>query len=287
MPPGGLQPGPRLRSTDRRCRGERAAGAGEHRRTDRTARRSVGRTNNRVALRPDRVARLGSSPAGRRGLIQAWHGRQEARRVRVLGSSQDGRGRTDFDDPAGVDDRCAVREARHDAEVVGDEQDREAGGRPKVPQQFQDAGLHRHVQRGGGLVRDEQRRVATQGHRDHHPLAHPTAELVGILVDSPAGICDAHPREELHGPGSCGCPIEALVCLDRLRHLGPDRQDRVEAREGILEHDRDTRAADLAELAGWHAQQVGSLEPHRSLDVPTTLAKQAHDRQRGQGLARP
>jgi len=39
--------------------------------------------------------------------------------------------------------------------------------------------LHRHVQRRGGFVRDEDLRLGRQRDRDHHPLAHAAAQLVG------------------------------------------------------------------------------------------------------------
>ena len=66
-------------------------------------------------------------------------------------------------------------------QVVGDEDD----GQPELAaqrlQQLQDLRLDHHVEGGGRLVADDQARPAGEGHRDHHPLAHAAAELVGIL----------------------------------------------------------------------------------------------------------
>ncbi len=68
------------------------------------------------------------------------------------------------------------------AQVVGDEQQRHAPVADQRPQQLQDLRLDRDVERGRRLVRDEQRRLAGERHRDHHALAHAARQLVGILL---------------------------------------------------------------------------------------------------------
>ena len=52
--------------------------------------------------------------------------------------------------------------------------------------QLQDLRLDGDVERGGGLVGDQEPRVAGQRHRDHHALAHAARELVRIVVRSAA-----------------------------------------------------------------------------------------------------
>ena len=73
----------------------------------------------------------------------------------------------------------AVADLRDDAEVMRDEQH----GHPEVAlqlaEQLEDLGLDRDVERGGGLVGDQQLRLVRQRHRDHRPLAHATRERVG------------------------------------------------------------------------------------------------------------
>ena len=66
--------------------------------------------------------------------------------------------RTGLDDPAGVEDGDAVGDRREDAEVVRDEDDREAGLAPESVEQADDPGLDRDVERGRRLVGDEQPR---------------------------------------------------------------------------------------------------------------------------------
>ncbi len=76
----------------------------------------------------------------------------------------------------------AVADLRDDAEVMRDEQH----GHPEVAlqlaEQLEDLGLDRDVERGGGLVGDQQLRLVRQRHRDHRPLAHATRERVRVVA---------------------------------------------------------------------------------------------------------
>ena len=76
--------------------------------------------------------------------------------------------------------------------------------------------LDGHVERGRGLVRDEQPRLERERHRDHHPLAHAAAHLVGVGPSrrSPSAmptICSssaarAQRRAPCPGPGARASP---------------------------------------------------------------------------------
>jgi hypothetical protein len=67
----------------------------------------------------------------------------------------------------------------HHAEVVRDEQHRRAvlGCSSRMSE---DLGLRGHVQRGGGLVADQQRGLQDERHGDHDALALPARELVRV-----------------------------------------------------------------------------------------------------------
>ena len=54
----------------------------------------------------------------------------------------------------------------------------------ELDEQLHDLRLRRDVQRGGGLVGDQQLRIPGQRDRDHHPLAHAAGELVRVLVET-------------------------------------------------------------------------------------------------------
>lgn len=224
------------------------------------------------------------------------HRAQQPRRVRMLRrvvEVERGRGlhdlaRVHHDDPVGqLDDQ---------PEVVGDEQDAAARLVAEPGQQRDDLRLDGHVERGGGLVRDEQLRLAGQRHRDHGPLPHPARELVRVVLDAAARVRDPDEIEHLGGPGERGAPRAALVPPVHLGDLVADGERRVQARHRLLEDHRDLVAADVAQLLRRHVDQVPALVQHpsgrgarvrvrqqpqhreaRDALARTRLADQAHD----------
>ena len=91
-------------------------------------------------------------------------------------------GRTPLDDQPGLHYRNLVGHLCHHPEVVGDEHERHPELLAQAPQQREDLRLHRHVERGGGLVGDQQLRLVGERHSDHHALAHPPGELVRVGI---------------------------------------------------------------------------------------------------------
>ena len=75
--------------------------------------------------------------------------------------------------PARVHDEDLVRDARDNAQVVRDEDDRHAKLRLESLHQLDDLRLNGDVERRCRLVRDEQLGVEGKSHRDHRPLTHP------------------------------------------------------------------------------------------------------------------
>ena len=102
-----------------------------------------------------------------------------------------------LDHAARVHHRHPVRELRHDAEIVGDQEQGHVDLPTQLREQAQDLGLHRDVERGGDLIRDHEVRTACQRHRDHHPLLHASGEHERVLVDDPVRVRDAHQPQVL------------------------------------------------------------------------------------------
>ncbi len=101
-------------------------------------------------------------------------------------------------------------------------------------QQFDDLRLIGHVERRRRLVGDEQARVAAQGHGDHHPLAHPTRELVRVGRRAAARDrgCARSRAARRRGPAPrSGSPSRGG---DRLDQLVPDGEGRIEAGQRVL-----------------------------------------------------
>ena len=104
-----------------------------------------------------------------------------------------------LDHPAGIDDRDAVGMAGDDAEIMGDQHQAEAEPLLQRAQHVQDLRLHRHVERRGRLVGDQQIGIVGDGHGDHRALAHAAGEFVRILAGPALGLRDRHQLEQFDG----------------------------------------------------------------------------------------
>ncbi len=117
----------------------------------------------------------------------------------MSGLAQDVDAGTLLDDPTRVHHGHAIGELVHDAEIVGDEQDRHAELLLQVAQQLEDLRLDRDIQCGGGLVGDQQTRPGGERHGDHHALLEAAGELMRIGVQARVGIGNPHALEEIEG----------------------------------------------------------------------------------------
>ena len=81
-------------------------------------------------------------------------------------------GRRLFDDLAGVHDANAVGNVGVHAHVVGHQDDRVLQFALNVPEKLHHAALDDDVERGGGLVADDDAGLEHRGQRDRHPLSH-------------------------------------------------------------------------------------------------------------------
>ena len=150
-----------------------------------------------------------------------------------------------LDDLAGVHDHHPVGQLGHHAQVVGDEHHRHAPVPVERPQQIEDLRLDRHIQGCGGFVGDQHFGFQRQRHREHHPLAHATGELVRVIPNAPLRIGDTHHAEQFRGAVDRRGLGHLPVCPDRFGDLIAHPVHRVQRRHRILEHHRDPCAADL------------------------------------------
>ena len=103
---------------------------------------------------------------------QPWDGIHEADRVGVTRIAKEARRRSHFDYPAHVHDVDPLAEMSDYRQIMSDEQDGQPKLIAKVPQDVQDARLHRDIERRHWLVSDEQIRLESQcpGDRNTLPL---------------------------------------------------------------------------------------------------------------------
>ena len=191
-----------------------------------------------------------------------------------------------LDDLAGVHHGHLVDHLRHDAEVVGDQEDRHPELLAEVLHQLEDLGLHGDVERRRGLVGDQELGVAAQRHPDHHALAHAAGHLVRVVPHPLLGGGDPDEPHHLERAGLRLLVADVLVEPHRLGDLLADREDRVQRGHRLLEDHRDVVAADLRHRVLVERREVLAVEDdvRAGLDAAGRV-DELHDRERGDGLA--
>ena len=190
------------------------------------------------SLRRSRAAAGGARLAADALLLGVGHRHRgdQALRVGVVRAAQDLVAGAGLHELAVVHHRDAVGEDVDDREVVADEQARELQLLLQLLQQLEEARLHRHVQRRGRLVGDEQlaARAPARGRCRRADAGRPTARAgsgCGTTVGSSTWL------EQL---------LDALVEVlalrlareqDRLADRLADRHAGVQRRSRVLEHD--------------------------------------------------
>ena len=109
-------------------------------------------------------------------------------------------GRALLGDACGIHDDDAVGIARDHAEIVGDDDERDVEFARQILHQFENLRLDGDVERGGGLVGDDELGIARESDRDHHALAHAAGELMRVLIEPALRVGDADERQEFDRP---------------------------------------------------------------------------------------
>src|SRR5690606_34883322 len=126
-------------------------------------------------------------------------------------------------------------------------------------EELEHARLHRDVERARRLVGDEEPGLERDRPRETRTLALATAQLVREPVAE--ALRQLHRFEELVDPGPGGGRVSGLAVDDeRFRHALGDREERVEARRRVLEHEADV-VAERTEVALVHPSHL--LAEHR------------------------
>ena len=136
-------------------------------------------------------------------------------------------------DPADVHHRDALADVLDDAQVVGDEEQSQPELVLKLEEEVQDLRLDRHVERGDGLVRDDQAGIEGKRARDADALALAAGERVRIAphVFRP----QAHEAKQLDDAVGPFLGVADAVDEQGLADDVEQRHARVQRRERILE----------------------------------------------------
>ena len=136
----------------------------------------------------------------------------------------------------------------------------------------------------GGLVGDQQRRLAGERHGDHRPLPHSAGKLVRVGGGALLWRVDADGFEQADGGALRLPPAFAAMNDHGFRDLAAHRHDRVERRHRLLEHHCDTVAAQLAPSRLALPDQLAVAKRDGPAD-PARRRHQAHQRERGHRFA--
>ena len=168
---------------------------------------------------------------------------------------------------------------------MGDHDDGHAQFRLQRLHQLQDLGLNGHVQRGGGLVSDQDIRLTGQCHGDHDALAHAAGKLVWVLLHALFRLVDVDQPQHLHSP-VIGLLLVALgVEQNRLHQLVADGIGGIQGGHGILKNDADPVAADVLHDFLTRAYQFLTVQFDGAPHDLAGGSKDLHDGVGGDGFA--
>ena len=256
--------------------------------------RSGGVPGVRTSVRRPDIAGNGGKPLAPGRAVRA-HALQQAACVRVVRLVENLIQRAALHNLSGVHDVHALAQLGNHAQVVRDHDDGGVLLVGDVPQQIQNLRLHRHVQRGGRLVGDDEPRPARQRAGDDDSLAHAAGKLERILAEAFLRARDAHLLHEGNGSVLRFLAAALFVAQDALGELCAHAQHRVQERHRVLENHADPVAADALHLffirlgvpGKGRGQGADVLAVKEDLAGGNTAVggKQAHDGQHADALA--
>jgi hypothetical protein len=230
----------------------------------------------------------GSSSRGRQGGVSGAacrDGGHQLAGVRVAGALEHLRRCALLDDDAVGHDEHPVGDAQHHRQVVADQQHPGAVV-AQLPQQPEHARLDRLVECGGGLVGDDQARLAGDPRGDEGALPLPAGELPGPLAGPQLGVRQAHALEELDGARAARGGVEPGVQGERVADLAADRPQGVQRDQRVLRDQADGAAAQPAQAPPGQREHVLPVHAElRGRDL-RPLPGQTDDAARGHALAR-
>ena len=237
-------------------------------------------------LGADQRQRAGDRVEAALGLVGPTTGQaaEQADGVGMLRVVEDLGRRALLDDLAGVHHADAIADAAHHTEVVGDQQDGSTGLFAQRRHEVEHLGLHRRVEARGGLVENQQLRIAGQRHRDHDALLHTARQLVRIAIEDALGVGNAHAIECLNGLdlGLVLREAEDRECLDDLL---ADLDRRVQRLARILIDHGDAAGAKIAQTGRREVEHVLAGDRDRATRDMTVLGQIADGRVGRRGLA--
>jgi hypothetical protein len=182
-----------------------------------------------------------------------------------------------FHDPAGIHDRHAITHLGDNAEIVRDENERDAGLLLDIHEQVEILSLNGDVEIRGGLVGDDELGAAGQGDGADDALAHAAAHLVRIAAHTHGRRGYAHSPQQLLDPAAQGASAHPQVVVGGLGNLGIDAEQRIERRHRVLQDHGDRAPAQTSHLALALPGKVRAVEADLPADDTRSRRQQANN----------
>ena len=125
----------------------------------------------------------------------------------------------DLSDPSCVKHEDAISEPREQSWIVGNENHCKTECLPKLPEELQNFQLRCGIERRRRFIGNNERRPASNGLRDQHSLALPSAQFVRIRASDTFGIDGEHRCKKLVRPFGYRAAIQGLVGSHNVSYL--------------------------------------------------------------------
>ena len=156
-----------------------------------------------------------------------------------------------------------------------------------LAQQDQNLDLHRGVQRGGRLIRQQQLRVARQRQSNHRPLAHTAGHFVRVGVQPPFRTGDPHLAQRLQSPFPRRLTRQPFMTTQTFDDLLADGIHRIKGQQRLLKNHRATGAAIGPQPGSAHLQHLLIADAQRPREHAACGRMQAHQRPQGDAFTGP
>ena len=232
-----------------------------------------------------RASRTGGAPSGRRGARFASEPRGGEQRpgVWVMFAREQLRRRQLLDDRPVVHDCDPVGDLRDHRKIVAHQEHAGAARAHQFLEQPQNIRLRADIERGGGLIGDDQRRRQDHGHGNGDALPLSAGQLVRQPVE--LDVAQAHSIEGLAGEPSRLGRAARYVQPHRLGDLIADADQGIERRHRLLEDHADATSADRLQLRLAHRVDRSVLEIHRPRHT-RRVRQESHDGEGRHGFSR-
>ena len=187
---------------------------------------------------------------------------------------------------AGVEHHHPVTDPGNGTQIVADIDHGRAGLAVDVAQQLQNMRLRRHVQPGGGFVKQQHIGFARQRHGNCHPLLLATRELMRVAGRNGLGLRQTHLAQQFgHTVGVLG-RWQCAVQRHCFQQLPTHTQRRSQRLAGILRHQRHLAATDRFQGRPRQAEHLVLTKMHAAAHHLQTGFQVAHGRQGQRAFAR-